>query len=97
MQKINPAHTSQTCSQCGYIDAENRGSQSVFLCLMCEYLINADVNAALNIWASGMAFWRESNGSRAYVRPVVAECKPATRQRALTEQKEFEYLGYTGI
>ena len=97
VQKVNPAYTSQTCSQCGYVDAGNRGSQSVFRCLMCEYLINADVNAALNIWASGMAFWRESNGSRAYVRPVVVERKPATRQRVLTEQKELECLGYTGI
>lgn len=78
VRKVNPAYTSQTCSQCGYVDAGNRGSQSMFRCLMCEYLINADVNAALNIWASGMASWRESNGSRAYVRPVVAECKPAT-------------------
>ena len=97
VQKVNPAYTSQMCSQCGYVDAGNRGSQSVFRCLMCEYLIHADVNAALNIRASGMASWQKSNGSRAYVRPVVVERKPAIRQRALTEQKELECLGHTGI
>lgn len=61
---LPPAYTSRTCNQCGYVDAKNRVSQSVFKCQMCEYLINADVNAALNIRVSGMASF---NGSGAYV------------------------------
>lgn len=42
-------YTSQRCSNCGYIDSENRKSQEEFECLECEFEINADLNAALNI------------------------------------------------
>ena len=47
--KIDPRHTSQTCSKCGYQHRANRRSQSVFLCRSCGYQLNADLNAALNI------------------------------------------------
>ena len=94
VHKINPAYTSQTCNRCGYVDAGNRISQAVFRCQMCEYLIHADVNAAWNIRASGMASF---NGSGAYVRPLIVECKPAIGRRALKEQTELECLGYSCI
>lgn len=84
VHKINPAYTSQTCSKCGHVSPRSRVSQAVFRCQQCEYLINADINAALNIRASGMASMREQNGCRAYVRPVVSDL----RQRALKHQKE---------
>jgi len=47
--KIDPRHTSQTCSRCGYQHRSNRRSQSLFLCRKCGYCLNADLNAALNI------------------------------------------------
>jgi putative transposase len=47
--KIDPRHTSQTCSRCGYQARNNRRSQSLFLCRTCGYCLNADLNAALNI------------------------------------------------
>lgn len=50
-QKINPRYTSQRCSECGRIAAENRKSQAVFACVACTYTGNADVNAAKNIAA----------------------------------------------
>jgi putative transposase len=81
---INPAYTSQTCSKCGHVSPGNRISQAVFRCQQCEYLTNADMNAARNIWASGMASMREQNGCGVYVRPVVSD----QRQRALKHQKE---------
>jgi putative transposase len=34
---INPQFTSQRCSQCGYIDKNNRPSQAVFICNSCGY------------------------------------------------------------
>jgi IS605 OrfB family transposase len=46
---INPAYTSQKCSKCGYIDKENRKTQSEFNCLECGLKLNADHNAAINI------------------------------------------------
>ncbi len=47
--KIDPRHTSQTCSKCGYQARNNRRSQSLFLCRACGYCANADWNAAKNI------------------------------------------------
>ena len=52
---VNPAYTSQRCSECGYTAAENRESQAVFRCRACGYSANADVNAAKNIRAAGLA------------------------------------------
>jgi transposase len=47
--KIDPRHTSQTCSKCGYQARNNRRSQSLFLCRQCGYCLNADLNASYNI------------------------------------------------
>lgn len=47
--KVDPRHTSQTCSHCGYQHRSNRRSQSLFLCRECGYQLNADYNAAKNI------------------------------------------------
>jgi putative transposase len=51
VEKINPVHTSQCCSVCGYVAGENRKSQAVFTCTSCRHTANADVNAARNIAA----------------------------------------------
>lgn len=53
--KVNPAYTSQTCSSCGHVAPESRESQAVFRCITCGYQANADVNAARNILAAGLA------------------------------------------
>lgn len=47
--KVDPRHTSQTCSRCGYQARNNRRSQSLFLCRQCSYCLNADLNASYNI------------------------------------------------
>jgi len=49
VNKIKPKYTSQRCSECGYIDKENRLEQKSFKCLKCGYTTNADFNAARNI------------------------------------------------
>lgn len=46
---VKPNYTSQTCSQCGYVDSENRKNQAKFKCIKCGYIDNADINAAKNI------------------------------------------------
>lgn len=46
---VNPAHTSQTCSDCGHCEKANRKSQAEFVCVNCHYSLNADFNASLNI------------------------------------------------
>jgi putative transposase len=60
--KIDPRHTSVTCSKCGSKDNGNRENQAKFLCLSCGHEDHADVNAAVNIHAAGT---RPSDTSRA--------------------------------
>jgi len=53
--EVNPAYTSQTCSECGHTDKENRKTQARFQCVSCGFASNADTNAAMNIRRLGMA------------------------------------------
>lgn len=47
--RVDPAYTSQTCSECGHCEKDNRPSQSEFVCLKCGFEANADLNASINI------------------------------------------------
>ncbi|HYU76940.1 MAG TPA: transposase, partial [Ktedonobacteraceae bacterium] len=47
--KVDPRHTSQTCSHCHFQHRSNRRSQSLFKCRECGYTLNADLNASYNI------------------------------------------------
>ena len=46
--------TSITRPKCGYRDADNRTSRSVFICRHCGHTAHADINAAINIRERGM-------------------------------------------
>lgn len=46
---VDPYHTSQCCSRCGYTHRSNRQSQSRFRCQSCGFELNADLNASRNI------------------------------------------------
>ena len=56
--KVDPRHTSQTCSACGHQTRNNRRSQSRFVCRACGLELHADLNAARNIAAK----YRASRG-----------------------------------
>ena len=45
---VNPAYTSQTCSDCGSVNADNRKGKR-FQCLDCGKTADADHNAAINV------------------------------------------------
>ena len=51
---VNPAYTSQMCSQCEHVERANRSSQSRFCCKRCGHQAHADCNAALNIRARAL-------------------------------------------
>ena len=53
--EVAPQYTSQTCPGCGCVDATNRLTQSEFKCVSCGFTGNADVVAAQNILAQGLA------------------------------------------
>jgi putative transposase len=55
VMSVNPRYTSQTCHQCGHVDAGNRVNQAEFRCQGCGQEAHADVNAARNILGAGLA------------------------------------------
>ena len=46
VEYVPHAYSSQTCSECGAIDAASRRLQSVFDCTTCGHVEHADINAA---------------------------------------------------
>jgi putative transposase len=55
VKKVPAAYTSQTCNVCRRVDANSRESQAKFACTACGHTEHADVNAAKNILAAGLA------------------------------------------
>jgi putative transposase len=51
---VPPQYTSQECSRCGHIHADNRISQDAFICQLCGFSENADINAARVIKKRGI-------------------------------------------
>ena len=51
---VNPRHTSQRCSSCDRVAAENRRREK-FRCVACGFTDHADLNAARNILRAGLA------------------------------------------
>ncbi len=52
---VDPRYTSQTCAECGHVEARNRVSRLSFRCRKCGHRDHADVNAARNILRAGRA------------------------------------------
>jgi putative transposase len=57
--EVDPAYTSQMCSDCGWVDKKNRRSQAAFECGRCDFVGHADHNAAINIATRGVERWGE--------------------------------------
>lgn len=51
---VNSMYTSQTCSRCGFSSDANRRTQARFHCKSCGHVLNADLNAAINILNRGL-------------------------------------------
>ncbi|MBK1671231.1 hypothetical protein CKO28_24830 [Rhodovibrio sodomensis] len=47
--EVHAAYSSQACSHCGWVEKNNRRSQSEFRCRCCGTRMHADVNAARNL------------------------------------------------
>ncbi len=56
--RVAPHHTSQTCPECGHVDAGNR-SGIEFKCLKCSHEDHADVVGAKNVRSRGTALVRQ--------------------------------------
>jgi len=51
---VNPHYTSQTCARCGHTDKASRVTRDMFKCTRCNYIQQADVNAAIVIGRHGL-------------------------------------------
>jgi putative transposase len=72
--KVAAAFTSLRCTACGHVDPKNRESQAVFRCINClQGPVHADVNAAKNILAAGLA---------------VTACRETTKPAVVTSTQE---------
>ena len=67
---VDPAYTSQECSQCHHIDKRNRPHQAVFACRSCGVVAHADRNASRNIAHRAAVVWDAGRRSSA---PVTAK------------------------
>ncbi|MFF4419668.1 RNA-guided endonuclease InsQ/TnpB family protein [Streptomyces sp. NPDC001549] len=66
---VDPAYTSQQCSECGHIDRKNRVDQATFACRACGVTAHADDNASHNIDRKGEAVWTAGRESRVPATP----------------------------
>jgi IS605 OrfB family transposase len=64
---VDPAYTSQECSQCHHIDKKNRPDQATFTCRSCGVVAHADRNASRNIAHRAAAAWNAGRQSPAPV------------------------------
>ncbi|MFE3880175.1 RNA-guided endonuclease InsQ/TnpB family protein [Kitasatospora sp. NPDC059146] len=80
---VDPAYTSQECSQCHHIDRKNRVDQATFACRSCGTVLHADTNASHNIARKGETVWTAGRESRVPATATqVAQTWEATRQPA---------------
>lgn len=91
---VDPAYTSQMCSQCEHVDPANRLCQAEFKCTNCSYQASADDNAASNIlvrWAAGPAV-QNCGGFAIPVLLDPAKQESAIDQEVVLEESNSAYL-----
>lgn len=81
--KVPAAYTSQRCSQCGHVDPKSRESQAAFRCTSCAHCEHADVNAANNILAAGLAVVACGDPGQPSGRPGLPKQEPAGNRKEL--------------
>ncbi|MHB8188687.1 MAG: RNA-guided endonuclease InsQ/TnpB family protein [Dermatophilaceae bacterium] len=83
---VDPAYTSQTCSECGFVSRLNRPHQAEFACRGCGVLLHADHNAAVNIARRGAHDLAELNAV-AINQPGFDPSEPRRSLRRLTQKR----------
>ncbi len=48
-KEVDESYTSQTCGRCGVVRKSNRKYRGLYVCKNCGYVVNADINGAMNI------------------------------------------------
>jgi putative transposase len=81
--KVNPAYSSQECSECDHIDENNRKSQSLFCCTKCGHSENADTNGAKVILKRYFRLLAEQNSRRSVGEAVCGGALSAPKKQKL--------------
>ena len=71
---VSPQNSSRKCPECRHIAAENRKTQTQFVCVECGFSADADWVAAINIQEAGLASLAWSFSSHA----AIASCQEPT-------------------
>lgn len=71
-KEVDESYTSQTCSRCGTVKKSNRKYRGLYVCKNCGYVVNADINGAINILGkvAGESVVRQITSSGRVSRPV---------------------------
>lgn len=85
---VPAAYTSQRCSACEQVDPKSRESQAVFRCTTCSHCEHADVNAAKNILAAGLAVTACQDHTRPSGRVRSPKQEPAGNREELLPQPQ---------
>lgn len=59
--KVNPANTSKMCSKCKNIDKAQTLADRMYQCTVCNFTLDRDHNAALNIFRLGTSHLRSKD------------------------------------
>ena len=78
---VHPAYTSQECSACHHVARESRKTRDKYECVACGHAEDADVNAAKNIKAAGLAV--SACGGFSASRPPMKQEPPCGRNAAM--------------
>ena len=78
--KVDPYHTSQTCSKCGNYEPGQRLKQDKFKCLSCGEELNADYNAAVNIARSNKIVTKQEQCEYWKLKKAKKEAKTETKK-----------------
>ena len=62
---VDPAYTSQACSECDHTSRGNRPTRNRFACRQCGVVLHADVNASRNLAHRGQVAWAAGRWSTA--------------------------------
>ena len=88
--RVNPAYTSQTCSECGFVSRKNRKGER-FACLQCGKKLHADVNGARNILLKGFRYLTVKN-KYLTIEPCSVVLKSYSAFTSLFKSVKYKYL-----
>ncbi len=87
--EVDPKYTSQECSHCGHIDANNRNKEK-FVCTNCGFIADADNQASIVIGKKGIEILNLSISKLRVVRPKVTAKSELTGSRNRNKSVSLE-------